>query len=88
MIDATTGLIIERDNGEGDARLACNWRPPGPTASTSPARFKRVYKIDLAQPDAEGFVRKVGYVDLLDIKDPARRRRAPAPRTACSPFRS
>jgi hypothetical protein len=35
-----------------------------------PARFKRVYKIDLSQPDADGFVRKIGFVDLLDIKDP------------------
>jgi hypothetical protein len=29
-----------------------------------------VYKIDLSQPDAGGFVRKIGFVDLLDIKDP------------------
>jgi hypothetical protein len=69
MIDATTGLIIERDNGEGDARLACNG-PARPDCFNVPARFKRVYKIDLSQPDADGFVRKIGFVDLLDIKDP------------------
>jgi len=69
MIDADTGLIIERDNGEGDERLACN----GPARSDCfnvPAKFKRVYKIDMKAADADGFVRKVGYVDLLDIKDP------------------
>ena len=38
--------------------------------SNVPARFKRVYKIDLSQPHADGFVRKIGFVDLLDIKDP------------------
>ena len=69
MIDATTGLIIERDNGEGDARLACNG-PARPDCFNVPARFKRVYKIELSQPDADGFVRKIGFVDLLDIKDP------------------
>ena len=35
-----------------------------------PARFKRIYKIDLANLDEQGFVRKVGYIDLLDIADP------------------
>ncbi len=69
MIDAATGLIVERDNGEGDARLACNG-PARPDCFNIPARFKRVYKIDLSQPDADGFVRKIGFVDLLDIKDP------------------
>ena len=52
MIDATTGLIIERDNGEGDARLACQ-AGRAPDCFNVPARFKRVYKIDLSQPDAE-----------------------------------
>lgn len=74
MIDASTGLIIERDNGEGDARLACSG-PARPDCFNVPARFKRVYKIDLGQADPEGFVKKVGYVDLLDIKDPQGRGR-------------
>ena len=77
MIDADTGLIIERDNGEGDARLACSG-PPRPDCFNVPARFKRVYKVDLKQPDAEGFVRKVGFIDLMDIKDPDRRARVGA----------
>jgi hypothetical protein len=29
-----------------------------------------VYKISLKDSDADGFVKKVGYIDLLDIKDP------------------
>jgi hypothetical protein len=77
MIEADTGLIIERDNGEGDQRLACSG-PPRPDCFNVPARFKRVYKIDLKTADAEGFVRKVGYIDLLDIKDPDRKARVGA----------
>ncbi|MBP2311592.1 esterase-like activity of phytase family protein [Azospirillum soli] len=69
MSDATTGLIIERDNGEGDATKACP-ADPKTDCFNVPARMKRVYKIDLAQADAEGFVKKVGYIDLLDINDP------------------
>ena len=69
MIDATTALVIERDDtSEGSPRLACPGEPK-PDCFNKPARFKRVYKIDLAATD-EGFVRKVGYVDLLDIADP------------------
>jgi hypothetical protein len=35
-----------------------------------PAKFKRVYKVSLKDVDANGFMRKIGYVDLLDIQDP------------------
>ena len=69
MIDADTGLIIERDNGEGLADTACNGAPK-PDCQNVPAKFKRVYKISLKDADAEGFVRKIGYVDLLNIQDP------------------
>ena len=69
MVDADTGLIIERDNGEGLADTACEGAPR-PDCQNVPARFKRVYKISLKDADADGFVRKVGYVDLLDIQDP------------------
>jgi len=69
MIDKDTALVIERDNGEGDPALACDG-PPRPDCFNVPARFKRVYKIDLSTPDAQGFVRKIGYIDLLDIADP------------------
>jgi hypothetical protein len=69
MIDADTGLIIERDNGEGSVDDACNG-PARPDCQNVPARFKRVYKISLKEVDAEGYARKIGYVDLLDIADP------------------
>ena len=69
MIDADTGLIIERDNGEGLAEDACNG-PARPDCQNIPARFKRVYKISLKDADADGFVKKIGYVDLMDIADP------------------
>ncbi len=69
MIDADTGLIIERDNGEGLAEDACNG-PARPDCQNIPARFKRVYKISLKDADADGFVKKIGYIDLMDIADP------------------
>lgn len=69
MIDADTGLIIERDNGEGTADTACPAEPKADCQNV-PAKFKRVYKISLKDADADGFVRKIGYIDLLDIRDP------------------
>jgi hypothetical protein len=72
LIDATRALVIERDNGEGDPGLACA-QGTQPTAQAPcfpmPARFKRVYLVDLAQTDAEGFVRKIGHIDLMAIRD-------------------
>lgn len=72
LIDETSGLIIERDDSEGDARLACAEGQPKPDCFNVPAKFKRIYKIDLAQADADGMVKKVGYIDLLDIDDPGK----------------
>jgi hypothetical protein len=69
MIDADTGLIIERDTLEGTADDVCNG-PPRPDCYPVAAKFKRVYKVSLKDADAEGFVKKIGYIDLLDIKDP------------------
>ena len=74
MIDATSGLIIERDDTEGDAAQACNG-PARPDCFNVPAKFKRIYKIDFAQADADGFVKKVGYIDLMDIADPNKKAR-------------
>ena len=73
MIDARRALIIERDNGEGDPSLAC---AEGQQSSAErscfpmPARFKRIYLVDLGDVDAEGFVRKIGHIDLMAIRDP------------------
>jgi hypothetical protein len=74
MIDATSGLIIERDDSEGDTAQGCN----GPAKSDCfnvPAKFKRIYKIDFAQADADGFVKKVGYIDLMNMADPDKKAR-------------
>ncbi len=68
MIDATRALVIERDNKEGDPRLAC--RGDAKTGCfPDPAAFKRVYLIDLAQVNDRGLVKKIAYVDLLAIRD-------------------
>lgn len=34
----------------------------------APAAYKRVYLVDMEAADDQGFVRKVAYVDLMDIK--------------------
>jgi hypothetical protein len=70
LIDATSGLIIERDDTEGDVAQACPEGAPKPDCFNVPAKFKRIYKVDLGQADADGFVKKVGYIDLMDIQDP------------------
>ena len=73
MIDDRRALVIERDNGEGDPGLACA-QGVAPTAAAPcfplPARFKRVYLIDLGAADAEGYVRKIGHIDLMAMQDP------------------
>ncbi|MBC8024349.1 MAG: esterase-like activity of phytase family protein [Burkholderiales bacterium] len=70
MIDADTGLIIERDTLEGTPDDECNG-PPRTDCYPKAAKFKRVYKVSLTDADADGFVKKIGYVDLLNIKDTA-----------------
>jgi hypothetical protein len=70
MVDERRALVVERDNGEGDPGLACAEGRQPPACFPNPARFKRVYLIDLGEPDAEGFVRKLGHIDLLAIRDP------------------
>lgn len=75
MIDATRALVIERDDGEGDASRACAQGTTPPGCFATPARFKRVYVVDFAQVDANGFAKKLAYVDLLNIRDPEGRAR-------------
>lgn len=70
MIDATSGLIIERDNGEGTADKACPAGEKGSTCFSDIARFKRVYKVAFGDDNVGQPVRKVGYIDLLAIHDP------------------
>lgn len=69
FIDATRALIIERDNGEGDPSLKCAGDPK-PDCFPAPAMLKRIVMIDTASVDADGFVRRIGHIDLMDINDP------------------
>ncbi|MGY6247449.1 esterase-like activity of phytase family protein [Bosea thiooxidans] len=70
MIDATTGLIIERDDGEGTADKACPAGQKGPDCFHDIAKFKRVVKIEMTDANAGKPVRKIGYINLLKIADP------------------
>jgi len=77
MIDATTALVIERDNGEGTKDKAC---PEGQRAETcfhDLAKFKRIVKIEMTDANANAAVRKIGYVDLMKIRDPENKARKP-----------
>jgi hypothetical protein len=73
MIDATTALVIERDNGEGTADRACQAGQKGPDCFHDLARFKRIVKIEMSDANVGKPVRKIGYVDLLKIADPDRK---------------
>ncbi|MCE8007299.1 esterase-like activity of phytase family protein [Aestuariivita sp.] len=69
FIDDTRALVIERDGGQGHPSAACT---DGATEGCfdRPAEVKRVTLIDTAQIDADGFVRRVAQIDLMDIQDP------------------
>ncbi|MDH4450517.1 MAG: esterase-like activity of phytase family protein [Rhodoferax sp.] len=71
MLSATTGLVIERDDMTEGSGTVCK-DEPRTDCFTRPARFKRVYKIDFAQTDADGFVKKVAFIDLTKITNPQR----------------
>ncbi len=75
MIDERRALVIERDNGEGDPGRACAQGVESTHAApcfAMPARLKRIYLVDMGAVDAEGFVRKIGHIDLMAIQDPQR----------------
>lgn len=75
MIDATTGLVIERDNGVGTADRACAPQQPKPDCFDNPAKLKRIYKIEMTDGNAGGAVRKVAFIDLMAIRDPNSKKR-------------
>ena len=77
MIDATTGLVIERDNGEGTADKACPAGEKRADCFHDPAKFKRIDKIEMTDANANGPVRKIGYIDLMKIADPNKKARKP-----------
>ena len=72
LLDASTGLLIERDDSSEGLGQVCPGEMTRTDCFNKPAAFKRVYKIDLAQTDADGFVKKVAYIDLTRIADPKR----------------
>ena len=77
MIDNTTGLIIERDNGEGTADKACPADQKRTDCFHDLAKFKRVYKIEMSDANVGGEIRKIGYIDLMNIQDPQRLAKKP-----------
>lgn len=56
-----TFLVIERDQGTGDA---------SDPRFTNPARWKRIFKVDLDRADADGNLVKEEIVDLMKLYDP------------------
>ncbi|PZQ99273.1 MAG: hypothetical protein DI533_00785 [Cereibacter sphaeroides] len=76
FIDDTRALVIERDNGEGDPSLKCEGDAK-PDCFPMPAMAKRVVLIDTASIDADGFVKRIGSIDLMDIADPNGMNRLP-----------
>ncbi|MDX2204307.1 MAG: esterase-like activity of phytase family protein [Hyphomicrobiaceae bacterium] len=77
MLDATTGLIIERDNGEGTQDKACPKGQKGETCFSDLAKLKRIVKIEMTDANVGKPVRKIAYIDLMKIRDPDRKARKP-----------
>lgn len=77
MISPTEGLVIERDNGEGTADKACPEATKRADCFHDLAKFKRVYKVELSEANVGGPVRKIGYIDLMNIADPNQLARKP-----------
>ncbi len=76
MIDDGTALVIERDQGAGTADKACkDAKNPTPDCFATPAVFKRIYKIAFDDSNVGKAVRKIGYIDLMNIKDPDNKKR-------------
>ena len=57
----TEFVIIERDGGQGDA---------SDPRQTNPARFKKIFRVDLDEVDAQGNLIKQEVADLMAIYDP------------------
>lgn len=72
MVDAERALVIERDNGEGVAEYGCKTAVDTRHCFHNLPTFKRVYLIRFNQKNVGNFVEKLGYIDLLNIKDPNR----------------
>ncbi|MBX5228790.1 MULTISPECIES: esterase-like activity of phytase family protein [unclassified Rhizobium] len=77
MLDDSTALVIERDSGAGTSDKVCSDpKQPKPDCFEAPAVLKRVYKIEFNDANLGKAVRKIGYIDLLDIQDPDNKKQA------------
>ncbi len=77
MIDAHTALVIERDNGEGTPDKACPAGQQRTDCFHDLPKFKRIYKVEFSPETAGQAIRKIGYLDLLNIQDPKQLARKP-----------
>ena len=77
MVDATTALVIERDNGEGTQDRACMADQKKENCFSDPAKFKRIVKIEMNDTNVNQPVRKIAYIDLMKIQDPSGKARKP-----------
>jgi len=77
MITPTQALVIERDDGEGTADKACPAGTKGENCFGDVAKFKRIYKIEMTDANANGPVRKIAHIDLMKIADPDKKARKP-----------
>lgn len=77
MIDETTALVIERDNGEGTPDKACPEGQRRTDCFHDLPKLKRIYKIEMSEANVNQSVRKIGFIDLLTINDPGNLARKP-----------
>ncbi len=77
MIDETTALVIERDNGEGTPDKVCKDGADTTTCFSNLPKFKRVYKVEFSADTVAKPMRKIAYIDLLNIQDPNKVARKP-----------
>lgn len=76
MLDDSTALVIERDNGAGTADKACaDPKKPEANCFAVPAKVKRIYKIEFNDANVGKAARKIGYIDLMKIADPYKKAR-------------
>lgn len=76
MLDDSTALVIERDNGAGTADKACaDPKKPEANCFAVPAKVKRIYKIEFNDANVGKAASKIGYIDLMKIADPDKKAR-------------
>jgi len=61
--------VIERDNGEGDAGLECTGDDKS-ACYPLPAKVKNIVLVDTAKISDDGFITRIGTINLMDIQDP------------------